>query len=284
MNFNGTLFRQMAKAIQANGLQAAGYTLINVGGNGHAVNGSVDPDHSSATAIGRNGKVTNCTATKGCFIAARNSTGYYQIDAARFPGPGSTPACLNDTQLAICMGMGGAYGDGPNRDPAECGCVNGNEGMRQLANALREMGFQWGSYNAMGGCDNEACNLPTLAAAKAQGFVLQDYELFVEEWGSVYVMVDSVGDRDPQPAQEPKKPGDPSQGKYLLTEWSRIITEKKAKNPVILHSCHVDCSASYFSGPTLLVQSCNDSDPRQMWDLGNGERFPFTRRHPSLTL
>ena len=47
----------------------------------------------------------------------------------------------------------------------------------------------------------------------------QDYELFVEEWGSVYVMVDSVADRDPQPAQEPKHPGDPSQGKYLLTEW-----------------------------------------------------------------
>ena len=35
-----------------------------------------------------------------------------------------------------------------------CGCVNGNEGMRELADELRGMGFEWGSYNAMGGCDN----------------------------------------------------------------------------------------------------------------------------------
>jgi hypothetical protein len=32
-------------------------------------------------------------------------------------------------------------------------------------------------------------------------------------------MVDSVADHDPQPAQQPKEPGGPSQGKYLLTEW-----------------------------------------------------------------
>ena len=249
MNFNATLFREVAQAMKDNGLQAvlpqcclgtpptirthcltlyplscmvlrqAGYRLINVGGNGHAVNGSVDPAHSSATAIDRNGKPVNCTATNGCYIAVRNSTGHYQISAARFPGPGSSPQCMNDTLLAECMGLGGAYGDGPNRDPAECGCKNGNEGMRKLADDLRAMGYQWGSYNAMSGCDNEACNIPALAEAKAQGFVKQDYELFVEEWGSVYVMVDSVGDRDPQPAQEPKHPGDPSQGKYLLTEW-----------------------------------------------------------------
>lgn len=68
-----------------------------------------------------------------------------------------------------------------------------------------------------------------------------------------------MADRDPQPAQEPKHPGDPSQGQYLLNEWSRIITEKKAEPPVILHSCHVACSASYFSGPTLQVQICNAS-------------------------
>jgi hypothetical protein len=193
--------------MKANGLQAAGYTLINVGGNGHAVNGSNDPAHSSATAIGHDGKPLNCTAAAGCYIAARNSTGHhqprggtvvprcrsprhchrlpylrdshtnrayaaivvtlsvpmtvspaarhYQIDAARFPGPGSTLDCLNDTALAICMGMGGAYGDGPNRDPRECGCVNGNAGMRALADELRGMGYQWGSYNAMGSCSPE---------------------------------------------------------------------------------------------------------------------------------
>ena len=189
MNFNATLFREVARALKDTGLQAAGYTLINVGGNGHAVNGSNDPAHSSGTMIDHSGHVVNCTAAKGCYTAVRNSTGHYQISAARFPGPGSSPDCLDDAKLAKCMGMGGAYGDGPNRDPAECGCKNGNEGMRALANELRTMGFQWGSYNAMNGCDNEACNIPALAQAKAQGFVLQDYELFVEEWGSVYVMV-----------------------------------------------------------------------------------------------
>lgn len=49
--------------------------------------------------------------------------------------------------------------------------------------------------------------------------VKQDYEVLVEEWGSVYVMVDAVADRDSQPGQEPKYPQDPSQGQYLLTEW-----------------------------------------------------------------
>jgi hypothetical protein len=121
-----------------------------------------------------------------------------------------------------------------------------------------------------GGCDNEACNIPALAEAKAQGFVKQDYELFVEEWGSVYVMVDSVGDHDPQPAQQPKHPGDPSQGKYLLTEWSNLIRNKTTGPPVILHSCHVVCSASYFYGPTLRVSACNKSDPRQQFELGVG--------------
>ena len=133
--------------------------------------------------------------------------------------------------------------------------------MRQLAQELREMGYQRGSYNAMGGCENEACNIP-LKEAKAQGFVRQDYELFVEEWGSAYVMVDSVGDRDPQPAQELNG----SQGKFLLDEWSRLVST----TPVVLHSCHVACSANYFSGPTLLAAPCDDSDPRQLFELVNG--------------
>ena len=80
------------------------------------------------------------------------------------------------------MGVGGAYGDGPNRDPRECGCVNGNAGMRALADDLRGMGYQWGSYSAMSGCDDEACDTPALAEAKAQGFVVQDYKVFVEEY------------------------------------------------------------------------------------------------------
>jgi hypothetical protein len=271
MHFNASLFREMGAAMAANGLQKAGYTLINVGGNGHAV-------HS---AIGHDGRPLNCTtgsAKGGCYIAARNSTGHYQIDPARFPGPGSNETCLDDTKLTACLAAKSAgvdTGDGPAVDPADCGCVNGNEGMRRLADELREMGYQWGSYSAMGGCENEACNIPALKEAKAQGFVRQDYELFVEEWGSAYVMVDSVGDRDPQPVQEVNG----SQGKYLLDEWSRLVSTAPPgplpsgagqRTPVVLHSCHVACSANYFSGPTLLAAPCNDSDPRQLFELVDG--------------
>ena len=142
MNFNGTLFREVAHAMKANGLQASGYTLINVGGNGHNVNGSIS---------GRTGKPVNCsfaTPNRGCYIQVRNSTGHLQIDPARFPGPGSTQTCLNDTKLLACLAetSAGRTGsdDGPPVDPVECGCVNGNVGLRALAAELRAMGYQWG--------------------------------------------------------------------------------------------------------------------------------------------
>jgi hypothetical protein len=79
----------------------------------------------------------------------RNSSGHYQIDPARFPGPGSTPACLNQTSLLECL-------TSHNQDPSTCGCVNGNEGMAQLSRTLRAMGFQWGSYSNEAGCQVRA--------------------------------------------------------------------------------------------------------------------------------
>lgn len=236
----------------------ARYRLINVGGNGHAVNHAIDP----------HGRPLNCTKQKGCFIVERNSSGFMQIDPARFPGPGSNETCLNDDALVACIAAksGGDTGDGPNVDPADCGCANGNEGMRRLANDLRAAGFSWGSYNAMNGCENSECNTPELATARAQGFVLQDYALMVGEWGSEYIMVDSVGDREPQPNQRVNG----SQGKFILDEWSRLIAAKRSGPPVILHSCHVACSANYFSGPTLTTAPCNESDPRQQFELADG--------------
>lgn len=51
---------------------------------------------------------------------------------------------------------------------------------------------------------------------------------------------------------------------------SNLIRNKTTGPPVILHSCHVVCSASYFYGPTLRVSPCNDSDPRQQFELGVG--------------
>ena len=78
-------------------------------------------------------------------------------------------------------------------------------------------------------------------------------------------MVDSVGDRDPQPGQSING----SQGKFILDEWSRLIStnDPKRSKPVVLHSCHVACSANYFSGPTLTTAPCNASDPRQLFSV-----------------
>jgi len=245
--------------MKTNGLQKAGYTLINVGGNGH--------DVGAAT---HGGKPLNCSAPASCFIAKRNSTGFYQIDPARFPGPGSSAACLNDTQLAACLAKGAPSGDGPRIDPSSCGCRNGNEGMLALAQELRAQGYTWGSYSAMGGCDNAECDVPALAKSKANGFVREDYELFVKYWGSAYVMVDAVADRDPQPGQMSPGPRG-SQGKFLLDEWNSLIKANSAKRPpVVLHSCHVACSANYFAGPTLEIATCNASDSKQHFSLGEG--------------
>ena len=44
----------------------------------------------------------------------------------------------------------------------------------------------------MNGCENEECNIPALAEAKAQGFVVQDYQLMVEDWGSTYVKINCL--------------------------------------------------------------------------------------------
>ena len=143
MNFNATLFKEQAAAMKNNGLLAAGYSLISDGGSTYKHQG-IAPWNASNHSNMRN-------------VIVRNSTGYYQIDPARFPGPGSTDACLNATTLAACL---------EHSTAEECGCTNGNEGMLQLSQEIRAMGFLWGSYSNEGGCETEDCNTPAMNASR----------------------------------------------------------------------------------------------------------------------
>ena len=90
MNFNASLFREMAVAMKANGLLAVGYDLLSAGGSTYKHQG-IPPFNSSNESNAQN-------------VIVRNASGYYEIDPARFPGPGSTPQCLNATTLRACCG------------------------------------------------------------------------------------------------------------------------------------------------------------------------------------
>ena len=181
MRFNASLFRSMAGAMKANGMLAAGYDLISAGGSTYPHQG-LPPRWNSTN----DSNIAN--------VIVRNSSGYYEIDPARFPGPGSSPACLNETTLRACLANysrgGHSWSSG---DPATCGCANGNGGMAALSAELRSMGFRWGSYSNEAGCKVSACNTTELNASKYRGFVDEDFDLMVNTWHSDYIMVDSVG-------------------------------------------------------------------------------------------
>ena len=122
------------------GLLAAGYNFITLGGMGFAENG--DPQ-----AVPGFPNIPRQNIT-------RNATGYLQADASRFPGPGSTAACLDEQTVLACRKKGFT--------PAQCGCKNGNAGRENLTNYLRQMGFKFGSYtqpirpgNGLMGLDSE---------------------------------------------------------------------------------------------------------------------------------
>lgn len=87
MAFNASLFREMAAAMKANGMLAAGYNLLSAGGSTYPHQG-LPPRWNS----------TNDTNIINVIV--RNSTGYYQIDPARFPGPGSSAECLDEQGCA----------------------------------------------------------------------------------------------------------------------------------------------------------------------------------------
>ena len=175
MNFNGSLVRRTAQAMKSRGLMAAGYRLLSVGGSTfpHPVADEKPPWNN---------------------LIVRNASGYVQIDAARFPGPGSNMTmCLDETLLKRCLGGGATQ-----RQPEDCGCRNGNAGMRQLIEDLHSEGFLWGSYSNEAGCQVAACNTTELNASKFEGFVKEDRALYIDDWKSDYLMIDSVGQTIPK--------------------------------------------------------------------------------------
>jgi hypothetical protein len=124
-SFNASLAREVAHFLKDSGLLAAGFEYITLGGMGFAEHG--DPQEVPGFP---NIPPQNIT---------RNATGHLQVDAARFPGPGSTAACLaGGDELAACLRAN-------NYSSAEaCGCRDGNAGMRNLTSYLRSLGFKFG--------------------------------------------------------------------------------------------------------------------------------------------
>lgn len=169
MRFNASLFRRTADAMRKNGLLDAGYSLISVGGSTYQHQGLAP-------------RWNQTDPKKYVALIVRNSTGHYQIDPNRFPGPGSSSVCLNDTALKACLLASGQPVD--TAEGIDCGCKNGNEGMRALSHEIRSMGFSWGSYSNMAGCQVQACDVPALNASKANAFVQQDYDLMFGDWQS----------------------------------------------------------------------------------------------------
>ena len=252
MNFNSSLFRKMAKGMQANGLLDAGYNVISVGGSTYPRQG-LAPKYNSSNSSNMQ------------YVIVRNASGYYQIDPGKFPGPGSSADCLDDTVLNACLANHSNGHDWPNGGPEYCGCRNGNEGMRALSAELRAMGYKWGSYIGIEGetCQVDDCNIPSLNASKYNGFFDQDFDLIINAWQSDYVMIDSVGQQPPDANWS--EYGWP---KEMLSKWGQKLLN--TSRPVILHSCHNGCGST-FVGPTLRVASCNVSDLSQFWEVpGDG--------------
>ena len=110
-------------------------------------------------------------ATPGGNIT-RNATGFLQVDPVKFPGDAAT------------------------------GVEAGNAAMRALVDELRGMGYKWGAYTEAGtaGCNG--------AQGSSEGYEEQDAALFVDEWKSEYLMIDSCGVKQQPPPHGPP-PGFP---------------------------------------------------------------------------
>ena len=234
MNFNATVMSNTAKAMKANGMLAAGYDLLTLGGSTYL--------HQAIPPWNRTGN-----GTEGNVIV-RNSSGHVQIDPARFPGPGSSPSCLDPGALAECLG-----GKTGGKTPEQCGCANGNEGLRKLVGSIRALGFKWGSYSNMAGCQVAACDTPALASSAADGFIRQDAAVYLDEWQSDYLMVDSVGVTPPAGADRH------AWQRRLIGGWGALF--QNYSRPVVFHSCHSAGCGGVFSGPTLTAAPCASATP-----------------------
>ena len=132
----------------------------------------------------------------------------------------------------------------------------GNEGFTVMTDSIRAMGYKWGSYTEAG---TSGCNG---AIGSSEGYEEQDNALFVTQWKSEYLMVDSCGvqQRPPPHGPPPNYPG--GQARWELTKWKSLLST--APKPVLLHNCHNGC-ASGFGGPTLEARPCSAADPTQSW-------------------
>ena len=114
----------------------------------------------------------------------RNATGHLQVDPVKFPG--------------------------------------GNDGFAAMTDAVRALGFRWGSYTEAGttGCNG--------AKGSSEGYERQDVELFVGEWRSEYLMIDSCGviARPPPHGPPPHYPG--GQARWELTLWQQLLANATA--------------------------------------------------------
>lgn len=138
----------------------------------------------------------------------------------------------------------------------------GNEGMRKLIEEIISLGFKWGSYTEAG---EKACNG---ANGTSEGFEELDAKLFIDDWKSEYIMIDSCGivTKPPPYGPPPDYPG--GQARWEMTLWKNILAnkQKQGHKPVLIHDCHNGCTTT-FSGTTLAALPCNASDSSQHWYL-----------------
>ena len=88
MDFNASLVRQTAKAMKQRGLLDAGYKLLTIAASTYE-HAAVPPWNATPWPKG---------------VTVRNSTGFIQLDPARWPGPGSNMTlCEDATALNACL-------------------------------------------------------------------------------------------------------------------------------------------------------------------------------------
>lgn len=247
MNFNASLVRQTAQAMKQRGLLDAGYKLITIAASTYE-HAAVPPWNATPWPNG---------------VTVRNSTGFIQLDPARWPGPGSNMTlCEDAAALSACLDTG----TNNARTPEQCGCVNGNEGMRVLIREVKQLGFAWGSYNNEAGCMVEACAGPELEQSRREGFVSQDRELLIDDFGSEYLMIDSVGISNPDcpgPAcAHERNRGNRTFGQQLMERWaSALMAPNPTKEPVILH-CESIAACWSISAVPFATRTYYASDSR----------------------
>lgn len=195
---------------------------------------------------------------------------------------------MDDEKFIACMIKTGSWPghnqtDQWNGQPELCGCKDGNGAVAALSAELHNMGFGFGSYAGSGGlCQVEACDIPAMNASRFEGFVDQDFDLYIDEWKSDYIMVYSVGATAPF-AGGRNDPRYYTWNEDILKMWRKKIDAAKLDRPGILHSCHNGC-ATTVNGPTLVASPCNESDQKQRWMVSTNTTQQYMSQHPTTGL